>query len=285
MADENKTCGTLYVVATPIGNLGDITLRALETLKSADCIAAEDTRHTLKLLNHYGIKKPLISCHEHNERARCGEIAALLKSGKSVALVSDAGMPLISDPGGHVVSECIREGLPVTVCPGASAAIAAIALSGINTERFVFEGFLPKKARERKARLEVLRAEKRAVVLYESPHRLIKTLSELLEYLGERKLSVARELTKIHEEVLRTDISGALRVFSEREAVKGEFVLVIKGAEIPETAGNPLDGLTVPERVGYYMNEGLTETEALKKTARDLGVSKSVIYKEFKCKI
>lgn len=281
-----EKCGTLYICATPIGNMADITLRVIETLKSADYVAAEDTRHTLRLLNHYGIKKPLISCHEHNEAARQGEIAALLKEGKNVALVSDAGMPGISDPGGRVVSECVKNGLPVTVCPGASALVTAVVLSGINSDRFVFEGFLPKKPKERKLRLAELKLERRTIVLYEAPHRLLKTLAELLEHFGEREIAVAREMTKLHEEVVRTTISGAIRVFEEKGA-RGEFVLVVAGAaEEPKAAksAGELDAASVAKLVEGYIREGCREMDAIKKTAKDLGVPKREIYGEYKCK-
>ena len=218
--------GTLYLVATPIGNLQDITLRAIETLKMVDVIACEDTRQTSKLLQRYEIRKPLVSLHDHNERARTPELIEQLRGGQSVALVSDGGTPLINDPGWYLVHRVIEEGLPVSWIPGPTALIGALVLSGLPTDRFVFEGFLPVKSGARRKRLEQLKEEERTVVLYESPHRLLKTLKEIYEILGEVSVSCARELTKTFEEVKRGRASEVLKHF-EQHAPRGEFVITI----------------------------------------------------------
>ena len=218
--------GTLYIVATPIGNLKDITLRALETLKVVAFIACEDTRHTVKLLQHYEIRKPLVSLHDHNERAKTPELVTRLKSGESLALVSDGGTPLISDPGWRLVHEAIEAGVIVTWIPGPTALIGALVLSGLPTDRFVFEGFLPPKSAARRKRLEALKHETRTVVLYESPHRLLKTLADIREVLGDVRVACARELTKMFEEVKRGTASELLAHF-ERHVPRGEFVLVM----------------------------------------------------------
>jgi 16S rRNA (cytidine1402-2'-O)-methyltransferase len=219
--------GTLSLVATPIGNLDDITLRALETLKTVDLIACEDTRQTAKLLHRHEIRKPLVSVHEHNERARTIELLEKLRDGQSVALVCDGGTPLINDPGWWLVHRALEERLPVTWIPGPTALIGGLVLSGLPTDRFVFEGFLPVKPGERRRRLEMLKAEARTVILYESPHRLLKTLRAMREVLGEVSVSCARELTKKFEEVFRGPLSSAIHHFEQR-APRGEFVLVLK---------------------------------------------------------
>ena len=218
--------GTLYVVATPIGNLKDITLRAIETLKTVDPIACEDTRQTSKLLARYEIRKPLVSLHEHNERSRTPELLERLRSGASVALVSDGGTPLISDPGWWLVHRTIEEGLPVSWIPGATALVGALVLSGLPTDRFVFEGFLPAKPGARRKRLEALKQEDRTIVLYESPHRLLKTLTEIREVLGDVSISCARELTKTFEEVRRGTANEMVHHF-EQHVPRGEFVITI----------------------------------------------------------
>ena len=221
--------GTLHMVATPIGNLKDITLRALETLKAVDVIACEDTRKTGKLLSHHGIRRPMVSVHDHNERARTPELIARLRGGESVALVSDGGTPLISDPGWRLVHEAIAAQIPVTWVPGPTALIGGLVLSGLPAERFVFEGFLPPKRGARRKRLEALKEEERTVVLYESPHRLLKTLKEVREVLGDIPVACARELTKMFEEVRRGAVSEVIEHF-ERHAPRGEFVLVLRPA-------------------------------------------------------
>ena len=223
--------GTLYLVATPIGNLQDITLRALETLKSAAVIACEDTRQTGKLLNHYGIRKPLVSLHDHNERQRAPQLIAQLKSGQSIALVSDGGTPLVSDPGWLVVRHAIDAGITVSWIPGPSALIGALVLSGLPAERFMFEGFLPVTSGRRRARLAVLKHEARTVVLYESPHRLLKTLNEILDVIGDVPAACARELTKLFEDVRRGRVSELIAHF-EQKAPKGEFVIVFSSRNL-----------------------------------------------------
>ncbi len=218
--------GTLHVVATPIGNLQDITVRAIETLKAVDVIACEDTRQTGKLLAHYEIRKPLVSLHDHNERARAPELIEKLRSGQSIALVSDGGTPLISDPGWHLVHRVLEEKLPVTWIPGPTALIGALVLSGLPTDRFVFEGFLPAKPGARRKRLEALKQEERTIVFYESPHRLLKTLKDVHDVLGDVQMSCARELTKTFEEVKRGTVSRVIEHF-EQHAPRGEFVIAI----------------------------------------------------------
>ena len=218
----------LYLLATPIGNLEDITLRCLRILREVDMIAAEDTRQTAKLLNHYEIKKPMISYHEHNKKSKGDEIIDLILEGKTVALVSDAGMPCISDPGEDLVRLCVERGIEVIAIPGPSASLTALSISGLSTSRFVFEGFLPVKGKERSERLQRLSREERTIILYEAPHRLLFTLKDLREHLGNPKLSISRELTKKFEETVRTDLDGAIEEFKNR-SIKGEFVLIIEG--------------------------------------------------------
>ena len=225
--------GTLYVVATPIGNLKDITLRALETLRAVDVIACEDTRHTVKLLSHHDIKRPLVSLHDHNERQRVPGLLEQLQGGRAVALVSDGGTPLVSDPGWRLVHEAAAAQIPVTWIPGPAACIGALVLSGLPTDRFVFEGFLPAKPGQRRKRLEAMREEPRTVVLYESPHRLLKTLREIREILGEVSIACARELTKMFEEVQRGRVSDLIAAFEQRPP-RGEVTLVFRAEE--ETA-------------------------------------------------
>jgi 16S rRNA (cytidine1402-2'-O)-methyltransferase len=268
--------GTLYLVATPIGNLGDFSPRALETLKTADFIAAEDTRVTIKLLNHCGIKKPLISYFEHN-RVRSGEkILARLIGGENAALVSDAGTPAISDPGEALVRLCAEAGVDVCCIPGPCAAVSALAVSGLPSQRFTFEGFLSTAGRSRAEHLESLRNEKRTMVIYEAPHKLMATLSDLRVTLGgDRALSLCRELTKIHEEILRTTIDGALALYSAVPP-KGEYVLVVQGraenAE-PEVALDEALG-----RVMFYRSEGKSLKQAAKLASEDTGYSKNALY-------
>ncbi len=224
--------GTLWVVATPIGNLGDITLRALETLKGVDLIACEDTRQTGKLLKHYGIEKPLASLHDHNERQQTPGLIDRLKQGQSIALVSDGGTPLVSDPGWWLVHRAIEEQIPVSWIPGPAALIGGLVLSGLPTDRFVFEGFLPPKPGARRKRLEALKGESRTVVLYESPHRLLKTLNGIREVLGDVQMACARELTKLFEEVHRGNVSDVLKHF-EQHPPRGEFVVVFNPQSLP----------------------------------------------------
>ena len=268
--------GTLYLVATPIGNLGDFSPRAVETLKSVDFIAAEDTRVTIKLLNHFGIKKPLISYFEHN-RIQSGEkIIERLKSGEDVALVSDAGMPAISDPGEDLVRLCAREGVQVLCIPGACAAVSALAVSGQSTQRFTFEGFLSTSGKSRAEHLESLKNEKRTMIIYEAPHKLMATLADLKEtFGGDRELSLCREITKLHEEIIRTTIDGAIELYTSMPP-KGEYVLVVKGRESSDKPEMTLDQAL--ERVELYRSEGKSLKQASKLAAEDTGYSKNVLY-------
>lgn len=274
----NKKMGMLYLCATPIGNLEDITLRVLRILKEVDMIAAEDTRHTLKLLNHFEIRKPLMSYHEHNKREKGKEIVEFVRAGKSIALVSDAGMPGISDPGSDLVLLAIQENIPLTLLPGASAALTSIVLSGLNTERFVFEGFLPKDRKERKKRLNEWKQEIRTIIVYEAPHHLRGTLQELLDTIGDRKIALARELTKIHEEVIRSTLKEAVEFYREHDP-KGEFVLLLEGAVIAKDdfsqQENPLD---IQSQLLIYIQEGMEKKDAVKKVARERGLHKSMVY-------
>ena len=267
--------GTLYLVGTPIGNLGDISPRALETLEKVDFIAAEDTRVTLKLLNHFEIKKPLVCYFEHN-RAEMGEkLLARLRSGESCALVTDAGMPAISDPGEDIVRQCAAHGVPVLAVPGPSALVTALALSGLPTQRFTFEGFLAAAGKSRREHLESLRRERRTMIFYEAPHKLVRTLQDFLTYFGNRDISLCRELTKLHEEVIRTTVRGALARFSE-EAPRGEFVLVLRGAE---AAGGPeVTREQAMASVERYRAEGKSLREACRLAAEDTGFSKNELY-------
>ena len=221
----------LYIVGTPIGNLKDITLRALDILKEVDLIVCEDTRRTLKLLNHYQIKKPLLSYHEHNKYRQLNKIIKSLKEGKNLALVSDAGLPCISDPGYLIVKRLIEENLPFSIIPGPFAGVLGLILSGLPTDRFVFEGFLPYKKSKRRKRLEELKEEKRTVIIYESPHKIIKLLDSILEILGDRKIAVVRELTKVYEEVLRGRVSEVKKILEKRNKIKGEFIVLISKDE------------------------------------------------------
>ncbi len=267
--------GTLYLVGTPIGNLSDMSPRGLETLREVDFIAAEDTRVTLKLLNRFEIKKPLICYFEHN-RAEMGEkLLSRLLMGESCALVTDAGMPAISDPGEDIVRQCALHGVTVIAIPGPSACVTALAMSGLPTQRFCFEGFLSTNNKSRREHLEELRGEKRTMIFYEAPHKLLRTLSDFLEYFGERDIALCREMTKLHEEVIRTTLSGAIEHFTATPP-KGEFVLVIRGA--PEETAPQLtetDALVIVER---YRSEGLSLKEACKKAAAETGFSKNELY-------
>ena len=275
MAEHTKP-GTLYVVATPIGNLEDITYRAVRVLKEADLIACEDTRHTAKLLHHYGIDKPTISYHEHNEAARAEELVAKLTAGLNVAQVSDAGMPGISDPGYRVIHLAIERGVPVVPIPGASAVVAALAASGLPTESFQFLGFLPAKSGQRRTVLESLRSATHTTVVYEAPHRIAETMKDIVELLGEeRPVVLARELTKVHEEFIRGRAAEVLRRVQQHE-LKGEMTLLIgKGQEQPVAAKD------IGQRLAEIMQEQkLDENAALKVLAKEQGISKSEAYRE-----
>lgn len=274
----------LYLVATPIGNLGDITLRALDVLRRVDRIACEDTRQTQKLLNHFGIGTPTISCHEHNERQRASELVEALKSGGRIALVSDAGMPGISDPGGWLTAAAIAAGVAVIPIPGANAALSALVASGLPSNEFHFIGFLPEKAGARRTRLEELAAKNAAgctLVFYEAPHRIVEMLADLESVWGpELRVVVARELTKIHEEFLRTTVAEARHDLAGRDRVRGEFVLLVTPPAV-ETASTANAALKVSERIAQMQAaDGIDEKEALKRLARELGQSKSDVYRE-----
>lgn len=274
----SEQAGVLYLVATPVGNLEDITYRALRILKEVDFIAAEDTRHSLKLLNHFEISKPMISYYEHNIRERGEQIIKRLKDGQSAALVTDAGTPAISDPGEDIVRLCVEEHIRVVPVPGAVAAINALICSSLPTSRFSFEGFLSVNKKSRIDHLSSVKFSRYTLIFYEAPHKLLNTLRDMLEYFGDRKITVARELTKKYEEFLYTTISGAISHFEDVQP-KGEFVLVVEGAkEAKETT--VFDNMSVLEHINYYMQAGLDKKEAMKKVAQDRGVSKREIYAE-----
>lgn len=268
--------GILYVVGTPIGNLSDISPRALRTLEECDFIAAEDTRVTLKLLNHFEIKKPLISYFEHNRRQKGEYITDRILGGENCAIVTDAGMPAVSDPGEDLVALCHEKGIQVSVVPGPSAFVAAIALSGLPVGRFTFEGFLSVSKVSRREHLEEVKKEKRTMVFYEAPHKLSATLSDMYAYFGDRKLAIVREITKIHEEVIRTTLAEASEKYKE-ESLKGEIVLVIEGyTESEEDIPTLEDAI---EKAREYMQEGMSVSFAAKQAAKYTGIKKGDIYK------
>ena len=269
--------GELFVVATPIGNLEDISFRAIRILKEVDLIAAEDTRHTLKLLNYYEISKPMLSYHRHNEDIKTDILINKLLEGKKIALVSDAGTPGISDPGEAIIKECISKGIKVTSIPGACAMINALICSGINTKEFCFIGFLPLNKKNRKQKLEYISQENKTLIMYEAPHKLKTTIMDLEKILGKRQIVLARELTKIHEEFIR---GTANEIIEKIEMLKGEFVIIIEGCEIKEE-DNKLIELSLEEHFKYYEREGLDKKEIIKKIAKDRSVSKNEIYKKF----
>lgn len=268
--------GTLYLVATPIGNLEDISYRAVKVLSGVDFIAAEDTRNTPKLLSKYNIKKPLVSYFEHNKRERGEYIVSRLKQGEACALVTDAGTPAISDPGEDLVVLCRENEVPVTSIPGACAAVTALTLSGLPTRRFCFEGFLPNVNSQRRARLKELADEKRTVVIYEAPHHLQSTLSELYAAFGDRRAAFCRELTKINEEARIMTLSEAVLYYEENKP-RGEFVLVIDGADEKTETGYDIP---VKEHVQKYIDQGMTKMDAIKAAAKDRGLPKSEVYAE-----
>ncbi len=279
---ENSTRGTLYLVGTPIGNLEDITYRAIRTLKEAQLIACEDTRQTQKLLNHYGIETPTTSYHEHNELTRSAELVMQLEQGKSIALVSDAGMPGISDPGFRLVTLAIRHHIAVVPIPGPSAFLSALVASGLPTDAFRFLGFLPSKEGQRAKMLEQVRNSTRTVIFYEAPHRLLETMTEVVQLLGpERPIVVAREVTKLHEEFLRGTAAELLAQLKQREEVKGEITLLIGRAAEEQRGQSVFNAHTVRTRVRELMKqENLDERDALKRVAKEMGVSKSEAYRE-----
>lgn len=269
--------GILYVVATPIGNLEDITLRAINVLKNVDLIAAEDTRHTLKLLNHLEISKPLISYHRHNEENRQDIIIEKLLEGQNIAIVSDAGTPGICDPGEVVIKTCIENNIKVIPIPGACAMINALIVSGISTKEFNFLGFLPLNKKTRKQKLLEIEKCTKTIIIYEAPHKLKSTLQDLKEILGERKVVLARELTKIHEEFIREDIDKLIELAQD---IKGEIVIIIEGAK-NEIQENDVNELSLEEHYKFYENQGFDKKEIIKKIAKDRNVNKNEIYMKF----
>lgn len=272
--------GKLYLCATPIGNLEDITLRVLRTLKEADLIAAEDTRHSIKLLNHFDIKTPMTSYHEFNKVEKARYLVDKMREGTNVALITDAGTPGISDPGEELVRQCYEAGIEVTSLPGPAACVTALTISGMATRRFAFEAFLPSDKKEKQEIFEELKKETRTIILYEAPHRLVRTLSELLENLGDRRISVCRELTKTHETVFRTTVSEALSYY-ETEEPRGECVLVIEGKnrmEIQQEQERSWEAVSIEEHMKRYLDGGTDKKEAMKLVAKDRGMKKRDVY-------
>ena len=286
MSKKEEITGKLYLVGTPIGNLRDITLRAIDTLKEVDLILAEDTRQTLKLLNHLEISKPQISYHRHNENDKIDEVRRFLDEGKQIALVSDVGMPRISDPGEALVETLIDEGYKIEVIPGVTALTTAIAYTNFDSDTFTFEGFLPMRPTRRRERLESLKYETRTMVFYEAPHKILYTLKDILKHLGERRICIARELTKLHEECRYSTLSEQIEEI-ETNGIKGEIVLIVEGniegenlkkEEENEKLG--IDKMTDRELVEYYVGQGVDKKEAIKKVAKERGKTKNEVYME-----
>ena len=276
--EENK--GKLFLCATPIGNLEDITLRVLNTLKEVDLIAAEDTRHSIKLLNHFDIKTPMTSYHEHNKVEKARYLVEQMKLGVRIALITDAGTPGISDPGEELVRQCYEAGIQLTSLPGPAACITALTLSGLGTRRFCFEAFLPSDKKEKQWILEELKEESRTIVIYEAPHRLVKTLKELYEALGDRKITICREITKRFETAFRTTFIEALKAYEE-EAPKGECVIVIEGKSIRDKIEEKVMAsreMSLEDHMELYVNQGLDRKEAMRMVAKDRGISKREVY-------
>ena len=274
--------GKLYLCATPIGNLEDITYRVVRTLNEVDLIGAEDTRNSIKLLNHFDIKTPMTSYHEFNKYDKAKQLVEMMKEGKNIAIITDAGTPGISDPGEEVVRQCFEAGIQVTSLPGPAACITALTMSGQKTRRFVFEAFLPKDKKEKVAVLEELKNETRTIIIYEAPHRLARTLKELRETLGNRQLTLCRELTKKYEEADKTTIDQAIEKYNEKEP-RGEYVLVIEGKsqeEIQEENKQKWESMTIEEHMEYYISQGNDKKSAMKLVAKDRGVSKRDIYNQ-----
>ena len=270
--------GTLYIVATPIGNLDDITIRAIKVLKDVDLIAAEDTRHTLKLLNHLEISKPMISYHRHNEETKSDVLIEKLQEGQNIALVSDAGTPGICDPGEEVIKKCIELGIKIIPIPGACAMINSLICSGIDTKEFTFLGFLPLNKKLRKKKLEEIEKSNKTIIIYEAPHKLETTLNDLKKILGEKRmLTLAREITKIHEEFIRGNID---EIILKSENLKGEIVLIIEGNNDCEEE-NSLNNLTLKEHYKFYENQELTKKEIIKKIDKDRNMNKNDVYQKF----
>mgnify|MGYP000271666244 FL=1 len=278
--EQHKT-GTLYLCATPIGNLEDITYRVLRTLKEVDLIAAEDTRNSIRLLNHFEIKTPMTSYHEYNKIEKAYQLVAKMREGKNIALITDAGTPGISDPGEDIVRICYEEGIPVTSLPGAAACITALTMSGLPTRRFAFEAFLPKDKKEHQAVLEELKTETRTIIIYEAPHHLVRTLQELSDTLGgDRRLTICRELTKRHEEKMQTTFADSMAYYEVNEP-RGEYVLIIAGRSREEMKKEEQAGweaLSLEEHMAHYESQGIDRKEAMKRVAKDRGVSKRDIY-------
>ena len=273
--------GKLYLVATPIGNLEDITLRALKVLEKVDIVAAEDTRNTLKLLNHFGLSKKLITYHRHNEEIKKDELINYMKNGKSIALVSDAGTPCISDPGEEIVKEAIKEEIEIVPIPGACALITALITSGLECKEFCFIGFLPLNKKNRKEKLQEIRQERKTIILYEAPHKLKNTLEDLKDILKDRQIVLAKELSKIHESYKRGTADDLLKGLEQE--IKGEFVIVIEGEkeQVIPTNEEILNELTLEKHYEYYENKGLEKKDIIKRIAKDRNVTKNEIYKYF----
>lgn len=280
---NREMSGKLYLCATPIGNLEDITYRVLRILKEVDLIGAEDTRHSIKLLNHFGINTPMTSYHEYNKVEKAETLVKMMREGKTIALITDAGTPGISDPGEELVRQCFEAGIEVSSVPGPAACITALTMSGLPTRRFAFEAFLPKDKKERQQVLEELKNESRTMIIYEAPHHLLATLKELREVIGNRRVTLCRELTKKYEEAKLLTFDELITKY-ESEEVKGECVLVIEGKSLKEKQEEIKEEwrtLSVTEHMEYYLNQGMEKKEAMKRVAKDRGVSKRDIYKEF----
>ena len=265
--------GKLYICPTPIGNLEDITLRTLNTLREVDLIAAEDTRHSIKLLNYFEIKKPMISYYEHNKKSKGEILIGKLLSGESIGLITDAGMPGISDPGEDIIKSAIENNIEIIGLPGPTASITALVVSGLSTDKFVFEGFLPPKNKDRIRELERLKTEERTIILYEAPHRILSLLENMEKILGNRQIAIARELTKIHEEVFRGNVIEAKNKYKV-EKPRGEFVIIVEGGIIPK------EEINIREEIIYYMEEGFSKKDAVKKVVETYDLPRNTVYKE-----
>lgn len=271
--------GKLYICPTPIGNLEDMTYRTIRILNEVDLIAAEDTRHSIKLLNHFEISKPLTSYHEHNKDSKGGYLINKLLEGENIALISDAGMPGISDPGEDIIKQAIEHNIDIEVLPGATASITALVGSGLETAKFAFEGFLDRDKKLRRSRLEEIKEEDRTMIFYESPHRLKDTLKDMLKILGNREISVNRELTKKYQEVIREDIETVINIFNEKE-VKGEFVLIVDGFKGEKTLANDHSNLNEREYVEVLLSEGMSKKDAIKVVCKERKLKKDFVYKQ-----
>ena len=271
--------GKLYICPTPIGNLEDMTYRTIRILNEVDLIAAEDTRHSIKLLNHFEISKPLTSYHEQNKDSKGGYLINKLLEGENIALISDAGMPGISDPGEDIIKQAIEHNIDIEVLPGATASITALVGSGLETAKFAFEGFLDRDKKVRRNQLEELKEERRTIIFYESPHRLKDTLKDMLKVLGNRRIAVNREITKKYQEIIREDIETVINIFNEKE-VKGEFVLIVEGFKGEKTVQNSYEDLTEREYVITLMENGMDKKDAIKTVCKDRKLKKDVVYKQ-----